>query len=184
MENVATNEEVAFGKSVGHGDSSISKIDGVITINVLEAKDLHLSQHHFLGIGDISNDPYVVAHLSPCQEQEKAKSKHIVKGGSNPKWGESDLLNLNYISQVHQCSLYIEVLNHAAQAGHDLMGKVSINLSSIIDSMRSIVVDKVYDLLDKDGKEGKYGTIHLKISFEPKAFSPKALKLLVIIFHL
>lgn len=131
--------------------SSHSAPRGVLTVNVIEARNLHkedLAGH---------NDPYVELWFD---EDYKQRSE-TVKNTENPVWNQTFTFNIEEGSSKHK--LYFKVLDND-KVGEDKIGDGHLDVS---EAFKGTPIDTWAKLPAKLGLTS-HGEVHFDIVFRPE----------------
>ncbi|CAO3632168.1 unnamed protein product [Mucor fragilis] len=131
--------------------SSHSAPRGVLTVNVIEARDLHkedLAGH---------NDPYVELWFD---EDYKQRSE-AVKNTENPVWDQTFTFNIEEGSSKHK--LYFKVLDKD-KVGEDKIGDGHLDVA---EAFKGVPIDTWAKLPAKLGLSS-HGEVHFNIVFTPQ----------------
>ncbi|OBZ87144.1 Synaptotagmin-5 [Choanephora cucurbitarum] len=131
--------------------SSHSAPRGLLTVNVIEARNLHkedLGGH---------NDPYVELWLD---EDYKQRSDEV-KNTENPVWNQTFTFNIEEGSSKHK--LYLKVLDKDI-AGHDKIGEAKLDVAP---AFKGELIDTWVKLPAMLGLSS-HGEVHVSAEFVPQ----------------
>lgn len=136
--------------SVNNDDKSflMRQPSGVLTVTLVEARDLVKKDKHVLGSG--KSDPY--AKVSVGERLFDFRSKYIAKT-VNPKW---DYVSTFLMEEWHGQLLNIEVFDYDAMDADDFLGRTHLELDTLLSGSNCTNSDQWVKLSDV-----KHGDIHL-----------------------
>ncbi|SAM00495.1 hypothetical protein [Absidia glauca] len=130
--------------------SSHSAPSGVLSVTVVEAKDLHKEDL-------FKNDPYVEIYFD---EKYKQRTQEV-KSSNNPTWNETFTFNIAQGSHEHKLRIRV---NDKDLVGSDKIGEGKLDVT---DAYNGVIIDTWIKLPAKLGLTS-HGEVHLIAQFQPE----------------